>query len=1453
MKCPGCQHVAVEGNAKFCSECGLKLLQNSDQPPQKPSVPAEIGKDGSTSEVAEGTASHGTQSTNASAKRHKEETNRNPKKKKKRKRKKKTSKENKGPASSESDQLNSDLSDMSLVYIKRKREPCSDSDSSISDMDETPDSLNDQGKTSEEPCSLKDTGACQTQLSASIGPLMQQSHPEESLPVVEPLTDGTLQTAQPSSNEALAASCHAEGEPDCLQGEVRLQTDGLTNKGRKDAQDTQHTSASQDASVDQNANLTKQTEPIAQQPKQSSETKPDLRGDQNQNRNVGQQKKQEKNKSKKTKATKENKEAEPSECDQMTSDPSDVSLVDTKGKNGQVREASSSIESAVSDMDGAPHSLPEEGKTLDKPCTGSSLDETGASPAQPLVPVGPAMQENRPGESQPAQSSDDAPRAEQPSCKETVTTSSPPSSQPDCDPANISDGVKQPPDGKKNKRQKNAQNTQSASATQDVSVDQRANVDRNANVTKQTEQQTQPPQQSSETKLVPRGDQNMVFGPQKQPEKNKSKKTKATKGDNEAEPSECDQMTSDPSDVSLVDTKEKNGQVGEASSSIESAISDMDGAPHSLPEEGKTLDKPCTDNSLDETGACQAQHLGPVGPAMQENRPGESQPAQSSDDASRAEQPSCNETVTTSSPPSSQPDCDAANISDGVKQQTGSKKNKRQKNAQNTQSASATQNVTVDQRANMDQDANMTKRSEQITQPPQQSSETKAVPRGNQNMVFGSQKKPESQQASSRMSSSVDPVMSVEPEQMQQSSSPKEEASMNRDSLGEETSSETKDQNVQPPKGMPEANQQIPVNNRLTIYFHAVLSKDFKFNPDQDKIFLRAGDRIGSWEHNICELNVSRSLGDHGFLVEGNLMTTKNRAVSVSIPYKYIIYKAKKGMYEYIYKLDKLDSKQTTNRCLFVTEHLLNEEGEWHQYDDIICMEPSKGFLSSLLPGGRSDQRKNVIQGREIAGRIMLGTIFDLLSSLNEINLKNFLIQLEQFHRVYSNPYVFEEKEKKWASLDYGKEQVNYLLKAFLLENVTPQLNKDYSGSEAFIRDPLKAAVIVLYIWKKYNMKLDHGELSRLCMALCLPKLSKDEFMMYWKDFSASFSQMKGLSEMVREFVDVVKTKTMPHWILAVPLLHLLKGLAAPFKYVSSTISPTNNLPWAGLWGLSGAASMSSQDRRAIINMMEKNRHLFEVDTLLARSCLWLMTVEELVECSSIAQAGLLDLLQAFYLRTPAEVTYSCSHVSEVLIHIQKNLVEQHYSFQGEDYGLACLTTAVKLLEKICKGVKSAGHGQEYAKVAVTCANMVASVSNFFLSCEPQEKTEDRVAKMQTKDQRLLGQAMGIMRNWVSQTLRSKLTSGFYNVSYASEIETWNNIISLNFKSEEFTKEWRHLFTTDFEGKFEKESPMDQIQVYCSSIDGIVGSYPHIAFSIEKCALQAVGSICQAKAETKLL
>lgn len=195
-----------------------------------------------------------------------------------------------------------------------------------------------------------------------------------------------------------------------------------------------------------------------------------------------------------------------------------------------------------------------------------------------------------------------------------------------------------------------------------------------------------------------------------------------------------------------------------------------------------------------------------------------------------------------------------------------------------------------------------------------------------------------------------------------------------------------------------------------------------------------------------------RDLGEHGSLVEGSLQSYKDKTTSVSIPYKYAVYKPKKKKleYEFIYKQDYAG---ITNRCMFVKPALVDPngkpismlsrynscilvsfnvtrhflvflcEGDWHQYDDIICTAPTKmqQFKKVIL---RQEQKESLKNGRQIAGNVMLETIFELLRSWTENNLKSFWIQLHQFFEVYAAPFVYEDKGRQWKSLDYGENDV---------------------------------------------------------------------------------------------------------------------------------------------------------------------------------------------------------------------------------------------------------------------------------------------------------------------------------------------------------------------------------------------------------------------------------------------
>ncbi|XP_069050628.1 E3 ubiquitin-protein ligase rnf213-alpha isoform X2 [Lepisosteus oculatus] len=656
-----------------------------------------------------------------------------------------------------------------------------------------------------------------------------------------------------------------------------------------------------------------------------------------------------------------------------------------------------------------------------------------------------------------------------------------------------------------------------------------------------------------------------------------------------------------------------------------------------------------------------------------------------------------------------------------------------------------------------------------------------------------------------------------------------------------------KNKEVDPPKNL-EPSQLIPAADRLTICFHAVLSKDFKLNPQQDLVYLRAGERIGSWDKDTVKMDVTRNLGEHGFLVEGRLVTSKKHA-SVSIPYKYVVYKYKGKKYEMEFEhIYKLDTQNFVNRCLFIKPHLLSEQGEWHQYDDIICVEPSKGVMARLKNLVWSEEKNKVVKGRQIAGKFMLETIFEPLQLWGDINWKSCFTQLNQFYETYKDPFVYEDTHKRWSSLEYGEKEVKSLLKEFMIERIVPQLQKNNELSHGLIKDPLKAGVIMLVIWTKYHISLETGEMSRLCNLLCLPNKTKEEFILYWTDFMQSIKNEQCILDSVRMFCQAGVKSKLVKWVLIIPLLHLLRSDCQPFESLPVNASSKYTMSWVGLEGIKLMEfESSSQDRRAIMKVMTANKHLVEVDRLVSRSWMCLLNLEDLAEYSSSVPVDLLDILHGFMFKLKQEISYSNYEViQQLLSHLFSKASEQQYSC--DSYGETCFKTAVKLLENICNLTKD----QRFYEIPISCMNLVIVMAEF-AGLFPPVTMESGDTELECKNNELQ-ETLQMIRNWIKSTFRNKLLNGTYYIDFSSnnEIEAWNSSMSLTFGSKEFTSFWRDTLRNDFEGKLKREPPMNQIEIYCSKNEEMSNTHPHISRCLEKCALESVNSICQEKSEGRL-
>uniref|UniRef100_A0A452ISB0 RING-type E3 ubiquitin transferase n=1 Tax=Gopherus agassizii TaxID=38772 RepID=A0A452ISB0_9SAUR len=422
-----------------------------------------------------------------------------------------------------------------------------------------------------------------------------------------------------------------------------------------------------------------------------------------------------------------------------------------------------------------------------------------------------------------------------------------------------------------------------------------------------------------------------------------------------------------------------------------------------------------------------------------------------------------------------------------------------------------------------------------------------------------------------------------------------------------------------------ESKHQVNLGEGVTVYFHAILSKDFKLDPNQHKVFIRAQGISGylNWKDNICELTCTKDLGEHGLLIEGCVTISKDN-MNKPFPYKYFISRGKDGEYELIYKpcLEGV----IVNRFLYIANDL--SSGDWHQYDDIVCTRPPDGLVRRFKSWvGWDDRKKSVERGKQIAAEIMLETIFSILTTWTDINMKNFLSQLHQFYMVTVKPMVYENEPKEWALLEFGEKQE--LLVKYLRKVARPFLDQNSANAppkDVTVKSRLGLGLISVILGERYALPTNKEDLSRVCSLLCLEQ-KPQEVLLHEINHNKEY-----LSHLCQRCID----EQVDQWVCVLPVLHLVtasfhldEGMRVQSHLESEEI-------WAGLEGFPFIEFRKKQEEsynKALLQLMKGKKHLMEVDTTLVRSWISLLPLGNLAEFLTDLSVELLDCLLGIYHR----------------------------------------------------------------------------------------------------------------------------------------------------------------------------------------------------------------------------
>ncbi|XP_034268690.1 E3 ubiquitin-protein ligase RNF213 [Pantherophis guttatus] len=613
---------------------------------------------------------------------------------------------------------------------------------------------------------------------------------------------------------------------------------------------------------------------------------------------------------------------------------------------------------------------------------------------------------------------------------------------------------------------------------------------------------------------------------------------------------------------------------------------------------------------------------------------------------------------------------------------------------------------------------------------------------------------------------------------------------------------------------------QSPVEN-ITVYFHAILSKDFKIDPDKHKVIILAGGISGyiDWKETVCELTCTQDLGNHGYLIEGHTTISKEN-LDKSISYKYVV-KRDKQLFEFIYK--PVADGVHVNRSLFLLSKIINGT-DWHQYDDIICIKPEESWWKKFKNhlSFWKDKGKDVVNGKLIAARIMLDSLFSILRPLNQINIKSFFQQFHQFYFVNKRIMVHEKQRIEWKELKFEELQLQNLIVNYLMEELRNILKQNTS-----MWDKQGIALISFTLISDYNLPLPKKGLEQLCMFLCPEKSPAD--VNETKCFREMFSECPGMVEKLIMFCDNCIEKEIHQWAWTLPILYVFTVNDSEYKTRTCLESEEK---WAKLECIR-YLEFRDKNRNLYKNIIMEKEHLLEGNRTLFRAWFCLLPLYNLVEFISGPYANPFDcLLGTYYRLNNLKIDpQNCQDVEKLLEKLLHILSEKKFTIQKEDWkcsAIACqklhqicssripvisqyklLATAIEIVSTILALVASEVSEMEFATTIFQ--NVRKTTSDWFQNCLPKSLLEKRPVKFSSK----------------------------------KELEALDHFLKIKFPNSSNSEHWKETLITILKSRIKQEGAVEQIQIYCSHYEEIQKFDSVILQIFENCALEAIDSAYQ--------
>ncbi|CAL8264028.1 unnamed protein product [Arctogadus glacialis] len=617
----------------------------------------------------------------------------------------------------------------------------------------------------------------------------------------------------------------------------------------------------------------------------------------------------------------------------------------------------------------------------------------------------------------------------------------------------------------------------------------------------------------------------------------------------------------------------------------------------------------------------------------------------------------------------------------------------------------------------------------------------------------------------------------------------------------------------------------------FTFHVHAVLDKKFRFDPDNDKIFL---GQQSEW--HLLNVNNLSELPQKGFLLEA----------SFSLEDRFVP-RGQKLTYTYSIQQRNKNIEETAMRDISIPNDKALKD--LHLFEGYICrMEHTSMMRRFIQTVWKKPKDDDIAESWHFSVSVLLKRIFENWSPSDKECTKNLHRNLTDFQ------YTVCGEPPRISYPDYSHPPMVKVAR-LISEHLLPILEGAVAGQMSARSLVLALDVFVLSV--RFSEGLGVMGLANLCLVLSSAINSSE--------LKEAFSRYKNPQKLVLDLIDQCVRLKVSEVLLLIPLLHTLWPPPSDAPGTGPTVGEEI---WSGLAAVrfchfrDSVAGLNDK-RRMMMTLIRKHLTVVHEMPLVLRSWLALIPLEDFPEFSELTgvHPGLLIQALLYRLRQPASGT-TRDHLNEqaqrILTHIITKMETERVMDSGDIKLSSIFLSSIDLVENACKVAKlvpcyrTVLLSYQLVLKLTSMIHQVSAAQALEVEDGPAPALEAEVGSVTRPYRTDLLRVQQHVSEWRDSLLHKPLLTEFKALSYPKEIEIWDALLKVECSDEEVLVQWRCTVEKDLRARINQSEEEDRILVCC--LESSLGrSHSTLQSCFQELCQTAVRSTCQREKEGELI